>query len=262
MYRVMVDDNFHFMDESERTTAGDFDTLEAAHECCRKIVEESLDHLRQQGMTAEELREAWGHFGDDPFVRVPPGGPPSTFSACDYAKRRASEMCGISPPPLPDAPPTLTRNEPGPNLKERVKQNPEKEKTAEDGLTEFYRKAEVIETLKKPPRRPPPKPPYEPKDEQPAPSKTAPGNSEDRLRAMIKFGVKMAEAGARRMLALKTQRVWSKMGRSGPPPDSGAGWRNQRAISDLPEPSGTKITAEPPQEGRGALLCLVGNVDP
>jgi hypothetical protein len=30
MYRVMVDDNFHFMDESERTTAGDFDTLEAA----------------------------------------------------------------------------------------------------------------------------------------------------------------------------------------------------------------------------------------
>jgi hypothetical protein len=29
----------------------------------------------------------------------------------------------------------------------------------------------------------------------------------------------MAEADARRMLALKTQKVWSSMGRKGPPPD-------------------------------------------
>jgi hypothetical protein len=56
-------------------------------------------------MTAEELREAWGRFGDDPFVRVPPGEPGSTFSASHYARERASEMCGIPPWPVPDVPP-------------------------------------------------------------------------------------------------------------------------------------------------------------
>jgi hypothetical protein len=69
-------------------------------------------------MTAQELYELYTLFGEDPFVQAPPGERPSTFSAWDYAKQRASEMCGRSPRLLPDALPTLTRNEPGPNLKE------------------------------------------------------------------------------------------------------------------------------------------------
>jgi hypothetical protein len=63
---------FTSWDESERATAGDFDTLEVAHERCRNIVEDSLDHLHQPGMTAEELRE--GPLWRRPVRRPGPAG--------------------------------------------------------------------------------------------------------------------------------------------------------------------------------------------
>jgi hypothetical protein len=88
-----------------------------------------------------------------------------------------------------------------------------------------------IEAIKAAPRRPP-KPPYVPKDEQPPPPKpsaAAPSarpeseislpKSTEWYRELIKLGSRIAEQEARRMLALKTQKVWSKMGKSGPPPD-------------------------------------------
>ena len=55
MYRVMVDDNFHFTDESERYILGEFKTLETAITACRKLVDRDLDHLFNTRMTAEEL---------------------------------------------------------------------------------------------------------------------------------------------------------------------------------------------------------------
>ena len=86
-------------------------------------------------------------------------------------------MCGRSSRPLPDAPPTLTRNEPPPQ------DAPEQAAGSQEE------------------------------------SQTSLPKSDDWYRAVISLGVKMAEADARRMLALKTQRVWSSMGRKGPPPD-------------------------------------------
>lgn len=97
MYRVLVDDNFNFMREDERWTAGEYPTLEAAIARCRYLVDLSLDDVHKPGMTAEELYEAYTRFGDDPFIQVPPGDPSSTFSAWDYAKRRTSEICGVPP---------------------------------------------------------------------------------------------------------------------------------------------------------------------
>lgn len=41
-YIVYVDDNFHYMDESERYCAGEFDALEEAIAKCKQIVDESL----------------------------------------------------------------------------------------------------------------------------------------------------------------------------------------------------------------------------
>jgi hypothetical protein len=38
MYEILVDDNFHFMDEDERHTFGNFPTLEMALDACREIV--------------------------------------------------------------------------------------------------------------------------------------------------------------------------------------------------------------------------------
>jgi tetratricopeptide (TPR) repeat protein len=62
MYRVMVDDNFHFMDESERYTLGEFKTLETAIAACRNFVDRDLDHFFKPGMTAKELYSYYTSF--------------------------------------------------------------------------------------------------------------------------------------------------------------------------------------------------------
>jgi hypothetical protein len=90
-YRVFVDDNFHYMDESERYHLGDFETLEAAVAACQKVVDESLAHHYERRMTADELMAQYVMFGDDPFVHTGDGSVP--FSAREYAARRAREMC-------------------------------------------------------------------------------------------------------------------------------------------------------------------------
>ena len=41
-YKVMVDDNFHYMDEDERWEYGTFPTVEEALAACRKVVDASL----------------------------------------------------------------------------------------------------------------------------------------------------------------------------------------------------------------------------
>jgi hypothetical protein len=97
-YRVVVDDNFHYMDQSERTEAGTFVTAEEAIAVCRGIVDDSLSHLLTPGMTASELLAQYRLFGDDPFV-VPVGGAePVRFSASDYAGARAAELTQYSDP--------------------------------------------------------------------------------------------------------------------------------------------------------------------
>ena len=72
-YTVMVDDNYHFADESERYQAGEFDTYEEAEDLCRKIVRESL---KASGYDLE----GWKNYGDSPFI---PGG---KFRASSYAE--------------------------------------------------------------------------------------------------------------------------------------------------------------------------------
>jgi hypothetical protein len=97
-YSVLVDDNFHFMDEDQRYELGSFSTLEAATAACREVVDRSLDDLLKPGMTAEKLYEYYTNFGDDPFIK---GEPPSRFSAWSYAKKRAAELIVESPPIAP-----------------------------------------------------------------------------------------------------------------------------------------------------------------
>ena len=93
-YKVLVDDNFHYMDESERHEHGNFATLEEAMRACASIVEQSLEESYQPGMTAGELLERYVSFGDDPFIVAPPGAVEGVpFSARDYAHRRAEEIC-------------------------------------------------------------------------------------------------------------------------------------------------------------------------
>ena len=90
-YRVYVDDNFHYMDKSERYKLGEFDTLEAAVAACTKLVDEFLVSNYRPGMTAGELMEQYAFFGEDPFILAGDGTVP--FSARDYASYRVKEIC-------------------------------------------------------------------------------------------------------------------------------------------------------------------------
>jgi len=91
-FRVLVDDNFHYMDESARTTLGEFDTLEAAVASARALVDQFLADSLQPGMTADELFGLYTNFGEDPFI-VGPGVSSVLFSAWDYARERCAALC-------------------------------------------------------------------------------------------------------------------------------------------------------------------------
>ena len=91
-YTVYIDDNYHYMDESERVKAGNFRSLSKAIAKAKRIVDRSLAEAYEKGMPVEELTRLYIMFGEDPFIV---GGPPkSDFSARDYARTRCEEMCG------------------------------------------------------------------------------------------------------------------------------------------------------------------------
>jgi hypothetical protein len=97
-YRVMVDDNFHYMDKDERAEAGTFVTADEAVAVCRGIVDDSLSHLLAPGMTANTLLAQYRLFGDDPFIVATGDSQPAKFSAWDYAEARAAEIIQHSDP--------------------------------------------------------------------------------------------------------------------------------------------------------------------
>jgi hypothetical protein len=116
-YTVFVDDNYHYMDESERYQHGVFETAEEAVAACEKIVDESLQWAYHPGMTSGELMEGYVTFGEDPWISPPPEG---GFSARDYARGRCKELCRAADErsvkargrPIDAAPPELTALKP------------------------------------------------------------------------------------------------------------------------------------------------------
>jgi hypothetical protein len=85
-YTVIIDDNFHYMDEEERRELGTFATLEEALAACRALVDRCLVESYEPGMTAEELYQLYVSFGDDPFILGGEADGERSFSAWDYAK--------------------------------------------------------------------------------------------------------------------------------------------------------------------------------
>lgn len=80
-YIVKVDDNFHYMDESERYDGGSYSSLEEAIKRCEEITTESLKGFYKKGTSADELKAKWLMFGEDPFVI---GADKVPFSAREY----------------------------------------------------------------------------------------------------------------------------------------------------------------------------------
>lgn len=93
-YQVFVDDNYHHMDEEERYKHGEFATFEEALTACKTIVDECLQSMYKEGMTAGQLYAVYTGFGEDPFIVGE--SVPFRFSAWDYAKERCSQICGES----------------------------------------------------------------------------------------------------------------------------------------------------------------------
>jgi hypothetical protein len=90
-YEVFVDDNAHYMDESERRSAGVFADCESAIQKCRELVIRCLQEEHTPGMTAAELLERYRSRGEDPWIAGP--GDPCAFSAWGYAEQKSKEMC-------------------------------------------------------------------------------------------------------------------------------------------------------------------------
>lgn len=90
-YMVMVDDNFHYMDESERYRLGEFDSCAEALAACREIVDDYLLLAYAPGMTAAELWASYSMFGEDPFILS--GDKECRFSGRDYARERCEVIC-------------------------------------------------------------------------------------------------------------------------------------------------------------------------
>ena len=92
-YIVYVDDNFHYMDESERYKLGEFDNCAAAIAACQQIVDEFL--LTNLG-ACEDVHATYTMFGEDPFIRT--DDPNCKFSARDYARERVLALTGGKEP--------------------------------------------------------------------------------------------------------------------------------------------------------------------
>jgi|SRR6266508_2879926 hypothetical protein len=93
-YRVLVDDNFHYMDEDERYELGAFATLDTAIAAAKAVVDDYLAAAHKPGMTAHKLFKSYTMFGEDPFILGPDQR--EAFSAWEYAKRRCHDLCSPS----------------------------------------------------------------------------------------------------------------------------------------------------------------------
>ena len=90
-YQIAVDDNFHYMDESERDYGDIYKTAEEAIAAAQHLVDKSLRHLYQDGQTPEELYSDYQDWGDDPFIITEDKN--TEFSAWKYAKDRCHSIC-------------------------------------------------------------------------------------------------------------------------------------------------------------------------
>ena len=91
-YHVLVDDNFHYMDETERYELGVFDSLDAAVAAAQALVDEYLRSAHKPNMSARVLFQSYMAFGEDPFI-VAPDQQRVAFSAREYAKHRCHVLC-------------------------------------------------------------------------------------------------------------------------------------------------------------------------
>ena len=90
-FKVIVADNYHYMDESENYELGSFDTLDDAITASKRIVDEYLSSAYKQGTSTNELFKSFLMFGEDPYI-IASGVEGVLFSARDYARQKCAEL--------------------------------------------------------------------------------------------------------------------------------------------------------------------------
>lgn len=91
-FKVVVADNFHYMDESESYEHGEYPSLELAVEAAKQIVDQYLASAYKPGTNATELYRDYVNFGEDPYI-VAPAQQRASFSAWEYARERCDVIC-------------------------------------------------------------------------------------------------------------------------------------------------------------------------
>ncbi|HAN78749.1 MAG TPA: hypothetical protein DCQ31_13795 [Bacteroidales bacterium] len=86
-FSLKVYDNYHYMDESETYLTGNYETAEEAVNAAKKIVEEFLLQLLEQGTEPDQLYQIFLNFGEDPMViSTNPNLEAPFFSSTTYAQ--------------------------------------------------------------------------------------------------------------------------------------------------------------------------------
>src|SRR5258705_1187956 len=73
-YRVLINDNAHYMDEGERADHGVFANGDEAVAACKEIVDDELNTMWKPGMTAKELYRLYVAFPPSRYATSRAGG--------------------------------------------------------------------------------------------------------------------------------------------------------------------------------------------
>lgn len=91
IYEIFIDDNYHYMDESERIKGKTYITASKALAAAQQIVDDCLRDLYRNGLSSGELYDLYVSSGKDPFIITSDDS--CKFSAWDYAKSRCQDVC-------------------------------------------------------------------------------------------------------------------------------------------------------------------------
>ena len=89
-FEVLIDDNAHYQDETERRKKGEYENYEDALASAKNIVDDFLLQHRNEYQRASMLFNAYCHYGDDPFIV--PDADQERFSAREYARQRCHQL--------------------------------------------------------------------------------------------------------------------------------------------------------------------------
>ncbi len=92
-YRLVVYDNFHYMDDDEPYEKGEYETYELALADAKLMIESFLEFNWKNGMTPDQLIDVFNDFGEEPTIIPRNNDNGEIFSARKYVKEIAESIC-------------------------------------------------------------------------------------------------------------------------------------------------------------------------